>query len=68
MRNINKSYTTEFKQEAVQLALNSPNVAEVARSLGIPEGTLHTWLHRAKQDGICADPSVNKPKTTKDLL
>ncbi len=48
MSKANKSYTDEFKQEAINLALSSPSVTAVAKSLGIPEGTLHTWVNRAK--------------------
>lgn len=43
-----RSYTAEFKQEAIQLALKSPNIEQTARSLGIPPATLHTWLHNLK--------------------
>ena|SRR5436190_18841800 len=44
----NRKYTTEFKQEAVNLALKNPNVSEVAKSLGIPMPTLHGWLSAPK--------------------
>jgi transposase len=39
-----RSYTEEFIEEAVKLALSSPSISGTAKSLGIPEGTLHTWL------------------------
>ena len=45
------NYTQEFRDEAVKLALQSPTISCVAKSLGIPEGTLHTWLHKAKTNG-----------------
>ncbi|MCP4572648.1 MAG: transposase [bacterium] len=48
MSKANKSYTDEFKQEAINLALSSPSITGVAKSLGIPEETLHTWVNRAK--------------------
>ena len=34
-------YTEEFKKEAVVLALKSESVSQVAKDLGIPEGTLY---------------------------
>jgi len=38
-------YPVEFRREAVDLARNSQRpVAEVARSLGIAEGTLWNWI------------------------
>ena len=47
----NRSYTNEFKREAVQLAMDSPSVISAAKSLGIPEATLHTWVQKAKSSG-----------------
>jgi transposase len=44
----NRTYTEEFKQEAVQLALKSTSIAHTARELGIPASTLHTWISRLK--------------------
>ncbi len=40
----NKTYTNEFKREAIKLALESSNITGSAKSLGIPEATLHTWV------------------------
>lgn len=38
----NKTYTKEFKREAIKLALESSSITGVAKSLGILEATLHT--------------------------
>ncbi|MBP9727576.1 MAG: transposase [Gammaproteobacteria bacterium] len=46
-----RRYTKEFKQEAVHLALNSNSVANTAKSLGIPVGTLQTWMEELKKKG-----------------
>lgn len=54
MSNKNRSYTDEFKQEAIKLALSSESVASAASALGIPDGTLHTWVKKAKQLGEVA--------------
>ena len=44
-----KSYTLEFKQEAVRLVESGQRIAEAARSVGIAEQTLWNWVraHRA---------------------
>ena len=49
----NKNYTNEFKEESIKLALSSTSICEAARSLGIPKGTLHTWVRNAKKSGQC---------------
>jgi transposase len=41
----NRSYTEEFKQEAVNLAVRSGPVSKVAKELGIPVATLHSWVN-----------------------
>ena len=55
----NRTYTTEFKNQAINLALRSDSAKDTATRLGIPEGTLTTWLRRAKSD------STNDQDTTK---
>ena len=47
----NKTYTLEFKEEAIKLALSSSSISKAAEDLGIPKGTLHTWLYQAKRRG-----------------
>ncbi len=37
-------YTNEYKLEAVNLALRSPSISGIAKDLGIPISTLHTWI------------------------
>ena len=40
-----KSYTAEFKESAVKLAVESDQPATVtARELGVNVNTLHTWI------------------------
>lgn len=51
-------YPPEFRREAVQLVLTAQRpVAEVARSLGATESSLHDWL-KAERDASAraADP------------
>jgi transposase-like protein len=56
-----KKYTQEYKDEAVGLVISSGRpIAEIARNLGINEGTLGSWVARAKQSGKVTE----KPLTT----
>lgn len=45
----NREYTTEFKEEAISLALRSPSISGTAKDLGIPEATLHGWIRNQTQ-------------------
>ncbi|MFT5503076.1 MAG: transposase, partial [Gammaproteobacteria bacterium] len=39
------SYSSEFKETAVKLAIDSDqSVAQTARDIGVNENTLHTWI------------------------
>ena len=47
-----KKYTQEYKDEAVELVISSGRpIAEIARDLGINEGTLANWVNTAKKSG-----------------
>lgn len=59
MRPVRK-YTAEFRQEAVKLALQKPNVTEAAKDLGIPAATLHSWIYALKDTQ--PNPSTNQEK------
>ncbi|MES2636915.1 MAG: transposase [Pseudomonadota bacterium] len=42
-----KTYTDEFKQEAVRLALNSTHTkSQIARDLGISVSLLYAWMNK----------------------
>ncbi|MFI7357132.1 transposase [Streptomyces avidinii] len=44
-----RSYDAEFREGAVRIALETGKpAAEVARDLGVHEGTLQTWVSRAR--------------------
>ena len=47
----NRTYTVEFKKQAISLALRSDAISDTAKRLGIPEGTLATWIRKSKIDG-----------------
>ena len=46
-----RKYTKEFKEGAVNLALKSPSMTLTAKELGIPTGTLGTWMALLKKSG-----------------
>jgi len=47
-----KKYTQEYEHEAVELVISSGRpIAEIARNLGINEGTLANWVNTAKKSG-----------------
>jgi transposase-like protein len=54
-----KSYTTEFKDKAVQEALEAGNVYLVARNYGIAESTLHQWVNNFKKFGSVSLKNVD---------
>lgn len=60
MSKSNRSYTNEFIREAIKLALDSPSITNTAKNLGIPIGTLHTWIRNAKKSGEQPIISNNK--------
>lgn len=43
-----RKYTTEFRREAITLALKSPSISRTAQELGVPVGTLHSWIKSLK--------------------
>lgn len=62
-RKISK-YTEEYKLQAVNLALKSPNIRAVAKELGIPGPTLHGWIKALKNK---VKPSTANANGAKDI-
>ena len=59
-----KTYTREFKVEAVRLTTEGGiKVAQAARDLGINENTLHIWRRQFRQWG--AGPTAGKGDLTR---
>ncbi len=57
MQKVQKTYTPEFKREAVQLAQTSGKpIAQVARELGISDTSLHQWRKELAEHGHEAFP------------
>lgn len=59
-----RQYTAEFKEEAVRLALQSDSVSGAANDLGMPEATLHTWVHKARKQGMQGYSSLKGETST----
>jgi transposase len=52
MGSTRRTFTPEYKAEAVQFVITSGRpIVEVARSLGIVEGTLGNWVNKARENG-----------------
>lgn len=55
MANKKRSYTSEFRADAVRLVFDQGRtVADVARSLDVHVNTLHGWVRDAKRSGTAA--------------
>lgn len=62
-----RKYTEEFKQEAVNLAIKSPSIVQVAKDLAIPSATLHTWIHQLKKNSPAKQQTSAQPDIAKLL-
>ena len=62
------AFSEEFKESAMQLALNSEeSVSQVARDLGISIGTLHNWLYKRRLQEA-EDLKEQLPKSKESLV
>ena len=63
MKKNRKTYTREFKIEAVKLSHNSDkNVDEIAESLGVSKSSLHRWRSEFREDPDQAFPGKGHQK------
>jgi|SRR5215203_5312668 transposase len=54
-----KSFSSEFKSEAVKTVIESSRaVADVARELGIGAETLRTWVNRYRDEHAGEEPAL----------
>ena len=60
-------YPPEFQRDAVAMVLDEGrSIADVARSIGVVEGTLGNWVGKARRErsaGQGVTPRMNVPKT-----
>ena len=67
MATTRKTFTAEFKLDAIKLAKTNGNIEETARNLGIGSGALHRWIRQQKQheaEGRPAFTGYGKPALT----
>jgi transposase len=57
-----KSYTPEFKREAVRLAEERGNRSAVARDLGIHTSMIRRWKEQLEENGNRAFPGKGNPR------
>ena len=62
MSTVRKSYTQEFKREAVRLAKERGNIAAAARDLGISDTSLENWKRQLEQTPETAFPGNGNPR------
>ncbi len=57
------NYTSEFKESAIQLAIESnQSIAATAKELGLNVSTLHTWINKYHSVSEGAKPAKNLNK------
>ena len=55
-----RRYSPEFRAEAVKLVVSSSRpIAEVARELGLVEGTLGNWVNAYRREHAGEEPALN---------
>jgi transposase-like protein len=60
MSELRRSFTPEFKDEAVKLVIETSRpVAEVARQIGVNEGTLGSWVNRYRAEHVDDEPALS---------
>jgi transposase len=64
-----KTYSREFKLEAIQLVETSGKpVAQIERELGLGKGQIHRWKRQLAQDGEEAFPGKGRLKAQDELI
>ena len=57
-----RSFTPEYKREAVRLADDLGNASQAARDLGISANLIHRWRRQLREDGTRAFPGNGTPR------
>jgi transposase len=56
---VKKNYSPEFREEAVKLVIETSRpIAQVARELGIVEGTLGNWVNTYRREHAGEEPAL----------
>lgn len=61
-----RKYDHEYKVQAVKLAREIGG-AKAAKELGIPEGTIHTWLQAARLGSLNIGDGAHTPESAMNL-
>ena len=61
-----KKYTTEYKVQAVKLAMEI-GTPKAAAELGISENTIYTWVAKARNGDLDMGPGSRTPETSMSL-
>ena len=60
-----RTHDSEFREGAVRIVMASGKpIAQVARDLGVNEGTLGNWVGKAREATGCADASLTESERT----
>ncbi|MGH3771078.1 MAG: transposase [Pseudonocardiaceae bacterium] len=55
-----RKYTPEFKDEAARMVIETSRpIAEVARKIGVDEGTLGSWVAKYRVDHAGEEPALS---------
>ena len=69
MAGYGQRYTQEFKDSAIQLALNNEkSVLKLASELGVHEKTLYGWVNKYKKDHNLEVKTLAKKKSSNESL
>jgi transposase len=69
MTKIRKTYTREFKLEALQLLTTSgKTISQIERDLGLSQGTVFRWRHQLNQQQTEAFPGRGHLPATEERL
>ena len=64
-----KTYTREFKQDAIQLAETSDkSIAQIERDLGLGSGQIHHWKRQLADEGEEAFPGKGHLKPQDEII
>ena len=64
-----KTYTREFKLEAIQLAETSGRpVAQIERELGLGKSQIYRWRHQLEREGDEAFPGKGRLKAQEEAI
>ncbi|MQA17453.1 MAG: transposase [Pseudonocardiaceae bacterium] len=60
VRQLRRKFTPEFRDEAVKMVIETSRpIAEVARELGINEGTLGNWVNKYRTEHAGEEPPLD---------